>query len=1198
MNGLQVLVRTAIGLGCVGILLVSQLFRPSSSTIAAETHHKLSKRDRIDLAMAQEFEKTQDPALGAVPRERLLESYAYTTRVAGNPSSRDGISGVRWTELGPLNVGGRTRAILVDPLDSTGHTVWAASVSGGLWKTTDITAADPNWQNVDDFFANLAITCLAVDPNRPQVRYFGTGEGYFNSDAVKGMGIWKSIDGGQSWQQLSSTQQPYFEYCQKIVITSSGTLLVATRAGLYRSVDGGQRWTKVLGGSGVLDLIYDIELAANGDLYASAYGSVHKSTNDGLSFSTLGPFPISMGRIELACAPSDSSALYLLAEFGSEVSGILHSRDGGVSWQQCNEPNDLDPGIPANDFARGQAWYNLSIAVDPNCPDCLYVGGIDLFKSTDGGSNWQQVSHWYGSFGLPYVHADQHFIAFAPGSSDIMYFGNDGGVYRTTNGSSSRPSILSKEINYRTLQLYSCAMHPHGNSFHLLGGTQDNGSQRYGINGLNNTFEVTGGDGGFCHIDQDEPQFQFTSYVYNYFRRSTNGGQTFQSVNHSSTGRFINPSDYDDDANIMYSGHSSGSFLRWDNPQTGSSFNVFNMNFGGRVSAVTCDPNAPHRVYFGIDNGRIYQVEHAHTTRPTATRINLSSGMPYGYISCIEVQKGNPGHLLVTYSNYGINSVWETRNGGQTWHSVEGNLPDMPIRWAIFSPNDPDQALLATELGVWSTDNLNASTTVWEPSTEGLANVRVDMLQTRSSDKLVIAATHGRGMFYSDAFSGLKAAFSADREISYLGEPVSFTSQSSQAADWYWDFGDSTFSTQENPSHAYSQPGKYTVKLLINQGADSVTQTDYIHILPNRGSNYGLLEGGNLEVNPHDFVAENRVGSGWERGISSVPGKQGTSSGSVAWVTDLANPYSDNSESYLYTPEFDLRQVSSYVFRFKGRFSTEAGYDGFRVEYTVDRGSSWQNLGTVSPAWYNFTNNNFASSFPYGEPFFTGNFSNSFATFFYDVSSLSGNSQVGFRFVFKTDGSVTSAGVAIDDVALDGVAFPVELIDFDGEWRGALAHLYWKTATEQQNEGFVVERSTDGNLFSTIGFVDGKGNTSQGHSYSFDDLNPGPALVNFYRLKQVDLDGSFTYLPTIELRRSDLPSRVRIYPNPVVDFLYLQSMREGEVMIRNLRGQVVKTGTLQAGENRLNLQELQSGMYLLTVMENSEVIFGEKILKK
>ena len=301
-------------------------------------------------------------------------------------------------------------------------------------------------------------------------------------------------------------------------------------------------------------------------------------------------------------------------------------------------------------------------------------------------------------------------------------------------------------------------------------------------------------------------------------------------------GRFISPTDYDNVGNRMYGCVGSNNYMRWDNPQSGATFvTVPVAGFGGMVSAVTASPNTANRVFFGIDNGRVFRVDNAHTGAPVA--VDISTGLPGGYPVCVEVETGNDNHLLVCYSNYGLNSIWETVNGGTSWTSIEGNMPDMPVRWVLLNPNDNTQALAATELGVWYTDALAGGATVWVPGNTGLANVRTDMLQVRTSDKLVAAATHGRGLFTSDVFALPTALFSATPALTYIGKTIQFQDNSYRSVSWVWNFGDgSPTSTLQNPTHVYTLPGKYDVTLTINAGASTLTKTGFIQILPDRGT--------------------------------------------------------------------------------------------------------------------------------------------------------------------------------------------------------------------------------------------------------------------------------------------------------------------------------------------------------------------------
>ncbi|MBK8150284.1 MAG: PKD domain-containing protein [Acidobacteria bacterium] len=1010
--------------------------RRLESTADREENGSTEKRNGPMEAVKRNIAMMRDPALGYVPSDRLLAAKEYKDQLMrGNIAP---ISGVSWKEQGPHNLGGRTRALMVDPNDVTGNTVFAGSVSGGLWKTTNINSATPNWNPVNDLADNLAVTSIAYDPSNTLVMYFTTGEGYLNLDAVQGLGVWKSTDGGATWSQLAATNNASFRFCQKVVVNSTGVVLVATSTGLRRSTDGGTTFTKVLG-TGLLitgatsNFSYDVEIAANGDVYSSLDGSIHKSTTAGATFSAAQTLPVTASRIELACAPNDANFVYALVELGTTVNGILRTTNGGTTWTSRTEPADADPGVPALDFSNGQGWYDLAITVDPNNRDILFVGGIDLFKSSDGAGTWTQIAHWYGGFGFQYVHADQHNIVFQNGSSTVAYFVNDGGVYRTTNANAATPTIEDRNRNYRTAQFYSAAMHPTAQTPYYLAGAQDNGTHQFVNSGLQPTTEVTGGDGAFCHIDQDQPQFQFTQYIFNDFFRSTDGGASWTNVT-ASGGQFINPSDYDDVNNKMYAAKNAGQYLRWDDPQTGATFTTVSIAaFGaGGVSAVKVSPNTANRVFFGTDGGRVVRVDSANGA---GVGTNISTGLPVAYVSSVEVETGNDNHLLATFSNYGVNSVWESTNGGTSWTSVEGNLPDMPIRWALFNPNNSDQAIIATELGVWSTDNLNGGSTVWGASNSGLANVRVDMLQTRQSDKYVIAATHGRGLFASDIFTDPTAIFNSDLQVSYIGKSIQFTSDSYKATSWSWDFGDgSSLSTSENPSHTYLTAGKFNVTLTINSGAAALTKTQYIHILPNRGTPYVVAtDGGTFEVNPNDFGSQSTKGgvNKWERG---VPGNFLVTVNSPVnvWKTDLdADLTSGDYISVLQTPSYNFTSsASAYTLRFRRSMEIAFCNGPFAVQlqYSTDKGQTWTRLGVnADPAATNWYNRGPATGCPVDASIFPDRYgwtvtsNNTLAT--YNITTgapaLVGQPDVTFRFVLSVAPGFSASGYAVDGFMID-----------------------------------------------------------------------------------------------------------------------------------------------------------------------------------
>ncbi|MBS1494850.1 MAG: T9SS type A sorting domain-containing protein [Bacteroidetes bacterium] len=1195
--------------------------------------------DQPDGALQYEVKYTKDPVTKTVPKERLVRAYEYAKQLEAR---NDNPLSITWNERGPNNIGGRTRAILVDLNDVSRNTIFAAGVGGGLWKTTNIQAVTPTWTAIDDFFANIAITTLAQNPLNPQEIYFGTGEGWFNVDAIRGMGIWKSTNGGATFTQLASTTDiTKFGTVQKISINpKNGDVYAATRGrsgfeigpggvsdhsgGIFRSTDGGATFVQVLGeGNGsVAYRAADVEVNANGTVYASMgifqTDGIYKSyTGNPGSFTLLNTalsgFPATgFYRLELAMAPSDTNTFYVVAQNAAPVGapagftqygilGIYKSVNGGTLFTTCALPVDNDPLI-GTDYTRGQAWYDLICAVDPNNANILWVGGIDLFQSTTGGAAWVQQTHWTGSYGHQYVHADQHQILFSPGSSTIMYFGNDGGIWRCADATALTPTIKDKNLGYNVTQYYGCAMHPGANVSEFLAGAQDNGSHKFSNSGINSVVEVSGGDGANCHIDQLDPTFQFTAYVFNSYFASTDGGNSFTQADLNSNGQFINPTDYDANTKKMYCADTPGTYLRWEDPTIAGTTNTIVTVSGmdAMVSSVTVSPNVANRVYFGTENGKLIYVNNANTGA-SVTGVNISTGLPNGTISCVTVQTGNENHIIITYSNYGVNSVWETTNGGTSWTSVEGNLPDMPVWWVIFSPLSNNKALLATEVGVWTTDSLLGTSTVWGPSNTGLANVKTTMLQYRTSDNLVIAATHGRGLFSTDAFSTPRVGFGVQRKVTYADINIQFSDDSYQASSWSWDFGDGGTSSAQNPVHSYSLPGTYTISLTIN-GNLTATKTNYITVLPKKGTPFVTTDTswtGSFDRNPTDFANETESGTAWERGNSVIANKNGTHSGSFAWVTGLneAN-YSNGSVSYLYTPEFNMLGGGTYTFKFWAKFSCETGWDGFRVESTTNGGATWTAVGTVGLTWYNYINPALATVFPAGEPYFTGPQPN-YTQYSTDVSGLSGNDRVAFRFNFRTDPNTSDIGVAIDDFELDGppnVPLPVELSNFTATVDAKKVNLNWSTVTEINNKGFYIERKLKtSNEWSTAGFVNGNGTSILAHTYSFIDngLNSG---TYSYKLKQEDFNGNFAYHNLTSDVIVGVPKKYAIsqnYPNPFnpttkIDFelpfdsrvtikIYDMSGREVAMLLND------ETKTAGYYTSLFNANVLSSGVYFYMI---------------
>ena len=777
--------------------MLNHLNRQAPAAPAGETAAGRAA-DEPGMAAFHDFLMTFDPATGTVPRERLVRANETTRALAslktGNP--------IIWQGY-PSDMGGRTRALMYDPNDPLHKKVWAGGVTGGLWYNNNIGSASSPWIPVGDFWSNLAIRCIAYDPANPQVFFVGTGEvetamQTYRESSGLGFGIGRSDDGGQSWYHLPGTEQ--FAYVTDIVVRTEGgmsVIYVGVASGLYkgsqhqsmpsdglfRSADGGATWQQVLPlipGSTVPFCVSDIALGADNRLYVGTRPNLDGEgaatllwSDDGLQWNvntqylteivSSGQYDIP-GRVVLATAPSDPDVVYALIASGfvNPNNGfnyfycfhILRSDDRGLTWTKKTTPFDLTSGV---NFAT-IAWHALDIGVDPNNPDRIFIGGLDVHGSKNGGNSWTRVSDWslmYSGGGAQYIHADQHAIVFKPGSSSEVLFATDGGIFYTSGGTADKPVFSERNKEYSTLQFYTCALHPGAGVSEWYGGLQDNGTLYYTGTPLALHDMVTGGDGACCFYDRIDPSLSITSYYYNNYTVFVNGWYQ-NSISDWSSGTFVSPADLDYNMKALYCNADDyiGSYpdqvVRFNNLQGGTTATFLDLNTGSTVffSALKYSPfsaTGKATLFVGSESGRLFRVDEAQSASPVVTEIG-GSAFPPASISCIALGSSE-NDILVTFSNYGVPSVWLTRNGGQTWQDIEGNLPDMPVRWALFHPQNDLQVMLATETGVWECFTLAVSPVQWYPANTAMANVRVDMLQVRPSDNTVLAATHGRGFF-------------------------------------------------------------------------------------------------------------------------------------------------------------------------------------------------------------------------------------------------------------------------------------------------------------------------------------------------------------------------------------------------------------------------------------------------------------------
>lgn len=811
----------------------------------------IPKKDRPDLAWEQDFIRTMDPTLGMPTKDKLVDymlekqkQQDFQPKLALTPGSED----FPWEERGPSNVGGRTRAIMFDPNDTSYNKVWAGGVSGGLWYNDSIYNDNSSWVNVSTFWENIPISAITYDPQNTNIFYIGTGEGFGGRSSV-GAGIWKTTDGGLTWALLDNTISYKFIYDLAVHIEDdTSRLYVACAAnyysgsslgvgGVFKSSDEGISFNQV---TGLSSRIGDFEISqVDSSLWASSSDAGGPSGRIFLYNDATNTWEekhsISSGdRVEIALSKIDSNVIYAVYETSSTVGGIIKSSDKGNTWVSLNEPADPDPGIPGSDFSRGQAWYDLTIEVDPNNDNNVFVGGINIHRSTDGGITWTTLTEWAGS-GSNYVHADQHNILFKPNSSDTCLFSNDGGVFYTRSLTYDNPAFYARNKDYNVTQFYAADLH--GSSEKYLAGAQDNGTQYFNGPGFVETSEATGGDGGYCFIDKIGDSRYITSYVYNNYYMSLYG-VNYSTLFSGDGGQFINPAGYDDNLDILFTAKTGTRNYRYsfdeNSPVEGLS-EIYISGQGSQASVFSISPYTTDStvLFIGTLSGKIIRVDGADDDNFTRTFIH-SSAMPNGTVSSIAFGQSED-EILVTFSNYGVPSVWHTSNGGTTWRNIEGNLPNLPVRSSLMYPYNDNKALLATELGIWKSEDIFADTVVWEQSINGLQNVRVDMLRTRTSDDKIVAATYGRGLFTS-TFEGTKppeAQFEVSQTNACIDEVIELTDQSLNVIDSIkWNISPSNYTIVNGNNNSsmvsleFNSSGTFNIELIVYSvnGLDTTAQ--------------------------------------------------------------------------------------------------------------------------------------------------------------------------------------------------------------------------------------------------------------------------------------------------------------------------------------------------------------------------------------
>lgn len=739
-----------------------------------------------------------DPYASLAAARAQMRALPRHATIAANAGDAPGPLG-KWRFLGPGNIGGRTRVLVVDASDP--NVMYTGGVSGGIWKSA---SAGAKWEPVGDDLANIAVNALVMDPRDHNVLYAGTGEGFFREEVrgtalpLRGDGIFVTRDAGETWTSVTPAGSADFHWVNDLAVSAhdSSRIYAATRTGVWRTTDAGAHWTRILDPNvtgGCLDLAYRGD--TNGDYLFASCGTFQRATvYRAKNAEGSGPWePVlseeNMGRTSLAIAPSDPSIVYALAasnEEGDYNQGLLavyrspSSGDAG-SWEPrlTNDSPDLvqtfllsNPLSASGNICAtvrewvGMGWYCNTLAVDPVDPDRVWVGGVDLFRSEDGGKSFGIASYWWGAVNEPaYVHADQHAIVFHPrydGSSNkTVFFTNDGGIFRTTdalaeiatdpkapcNPVKSKMAFTSLNNSYGVTQFYHGAVSADGLTF--LGGTQDNGTLRGTVDGGPDAWQaVLGGDGGYVAIDQEQPRYMYGESQWGYFARSTNGGDGWRRLAADLRGEeflFVAPfvMDPDTDTHRIWLGGRSV----WVTTDRAENWRRASTPFPALISALAVHPADTTLVLAGTAEGHIAR-NTAATVATDTTPWTLTQPRQ-GFVSSLAFDPSEPSTVYATYAGFGGEHVWVSSDSGVTWSPRSGNLPDLPVHAIAVDPTDRDRLYLGTDLGVFV--SLDRGVT-WAVENTGFANAVTESLfiAQGSAGPAVYAFTHGRGAWRAE----------------------------------------------------------------------------------------------------------------------------------------------------------------------------------------------------------------------------------------------------------------------------------------------------------------------------------------------------------------------------------------------------------------------------------------------------------------
>ncbi len=869
----------------VGVLA----FLQATASLAAEEGDRPPRRRDLPRARAEWNAMLRRDAEGAVSAARRLRALRQACEVPADPllarpdagsfsrsdagpTARALADGLAWRPLGPWGassgttwgkVAGRITALAVHP--SNAEVVFVGAATGGIWKSTD---GGRSFRPVSDTAPSLATSAIVFSPVRPDVLYAATGEAdsaYLEGNPASslgtylGAGLLRSVDAGETWSRVD-VDLPENAVVARVLVNPRDPqrILVAVYiyhdvaagrsrpGGTYLSTDGGVRFTRTFAHA-ASDLVQDPSspdgvFAAfgidGGCASCVSPGGVWRSADFGLTWSPSlthdspgAPIPAQPGQVKVTISATAPPVLYasvLDADDAHAAGGVFRSGDGGGTWEKRTVHPEMCPKDGFN-----QCGYDHTLLVHPAKPDLLYLGTVSLYVSTDGAATWSPLVEVYAAGAS--IHPDQHALVVPASAPGTLWVGNDGGLYRTTDGGATFEDFNDA---LGLIQFNGVAFHPSMPQF-LMGGTQDNGNLRT-LDGLS-WSDRTGSDGGFVLVRQDAPAQILAANYYAYLNYSTTTGAAFRDATPIP---FLMTEDGDPAEPMAFYPPAAaapatpgtvflGTQRLWANATFGADRSGWaprsteNAVEAGVITAldVLGDGNGP--VWVGGSRGDVL-----FSTDGGETWARRTEGLPAAVVTDVRAVSGDGRSAYVALGGYlgpPSRHVFVTTDAGVTWTNVSGEIPDVPVTALVPAPGDPRELFAATDVGVFRSTNGGAS---WSSFSAGLPNTTVSSLAFRPGTRDLVAATYGRGMWTIavppvGGNGAPFAAFAVRPALPAPGQSVAFSDLSSgEPSSWLWSFGDGGTSTEKSPRHVFASAGTYSVTLTVTNamGQGSTTK--------------------------------------------------------------------------------------------------------------------------------------------------------------------------------------------------------------------------------------------------------------------------------------------------------------------------------------------------------------------------------------